>query len=53
MENERKKISEPFARQKVFHAMERRGRGKDQVISDFKLHLAAGRIFGKKMCRQT
>jgi len=40
MENDRKTIRESFARQKVFHAMKRRGKGKDQVISDFKLQIA-------------
>jgi hypothetical protein len=40
MENDRKTISESFARQKVFHAMKRRGRSKDQVISNLKLQIA-------------
>jgi len=40
MENDRKTISEPFAKQKVFHAMKRRGKGEDDVISDLRLQIA-------------
>jgi hypothetical protein len=39
MENDRETISESFARQEVFHAMKRKGRGKDQVISNLKLQI--------------
>jgi len=40
MEKDGKTISEFFAREKVFYAMKRRGKGKDQVISDFKSEIA-------------
>ena len=45
MENDRETISESFARQEVFHAMKRKGRGKDQVISNLKLQIANCRFF--------